>query len=62
MVVHLGKRKFPAIACSNKKEGRTEAADTALRVLIAEGQYQMDKMNQVSLGECMILKIKSAKE
>lgn len=35
----VGNRQFPAVTCNNKKDGRKEAADVALRTLIAEGQY-----------------------
>ena len=41
MAVQLGSRWFPYIECSNKKEGKKEAADVALRVLMAEGSYQL---------------------
>ena len=41
MAVQLGDRWFPYIESSNKKEGRKEAADVALRVLMAEGSYQL---------------------
>nr|KAG5689214.1 hypothetical protein BaRGS_014870 [Batillaria attramentaria] len=35
----VGTRMFPGVTCHNKKDGRKEAADMALRTLIAEGQY-----------------------
>lgn len=41
MAVQLGRRWFPYVESSNKKEGKKEAADVALRVLMAEGSYQM---------------------
>lgn len=33
-------RVFPEVENSNKKEARTDAADQALRILMAEGQLQ----------------------
>ncbi|XP_005107468.1 uncharacterized protein LOC101855902 [Aplysia californica] len=37
----VGSRQFPGITHSNKKDGRKDAAEQAIRMLIAEGQYQM---------------------
>ena len=37
----LGQRWFPAIESKNKKDGRRDAADKALRILMAEGQYHI---------------------
>ncbi len=35
--------------CNNKKDGRTEAADVALRILMAEGEFSMASgMNPIS--------------
>jgi len=42
MAVVMDGRWFPYVECSNKKEGKKEAADVALRVLMAEGNYQLD--------------------
>ena len=39
MAARVGDRQFPGVTCHNKKDGRKEAADVALRTLIAEGQY-----------------------
>ena len=39
MAAKVGNRQFAGVTCSNKKDGRKEAADVALRTLIAEGQY-----------------------
>ncbi|XP_070200376.1 double-stranded RNA-specific adenosine deaminase-like [Littorina saxatilis] len=39
MAAKVGSRQFPGVTCHNKKDGRKEAADVALRTLIAEGQY-----------------------
>ena len=36
----LGDRLFPSVESSNKKDGRTEAADVAMRILMAEGAYK----------------------
>ena len=35
----MGNRRFPSVVCKSKKEGKREAADAALRELIAEGEY-----------------------
>lgn len=40
MAVCIGKCWFPPVECSNKKDGKTKAADLALRMLLAEGIYQ----------------------
>ncbi|KAL3841433.1 hypothetical protein ACJMK2_019583 [Sinanodonta woodiana] len=48
MAAFVGDRQFPSITCSNKKDGRMEAADLALRKLIAEGQYQTDQNTAVT--------------
>jgi len=42
MAVLMGGRWFPYVESSSKKEGKKEAADVALRVLMAEGSYQMN--------------------
>lgn len=42
MAVLMGTRWFPYVESSSKKEGKKEAADVALRVLMAEGSYQMN--------------------
>ena len=45
----LGGRRFQSVVCTNKKDGRREAADVALRTLMAEGQYKVAQgLNQVS--------------
>ncbi|KAL8618940.1 hypothetical protein ACOMHN_020359 [Nucella lapillus] len=38
MAARVGSRQFPRIRCHNKKDGKKEAADLALRTLMAEGQ------------------------
>ncbi|KAK3608497.1 hypothetical protein CHS0354_010347 [Potamilus streckersoni] len=48
MAAFVGDRQFPSITCSNKKDGRMEAADIALRKLIAEGQYQTEQSTAVT--------------
>ena len=45
----VGKRQFPSVKCSNKKDGKTEACDLALRQLIAEGQFQPTSVVLISL-------------
>ena len=46
----LGGRRFQSVVCTNKKDGRREAADVALRTLMAEGQYKVAQgLNQVRL-------------
>ncbi|XP_022099466.1 double-stranded RNA-specific editase 1-like isoform X2 [Acanthaster planci] len=44
----VGNRSFTQITSRSKKDGRREAADVALRTLIAEGNYQV-KMSTASL-------------
>ena len=46
--VILGKRQFPSMECNSKKDGKKEAADLTLRILIAEGQYQLENTVSVS--------------
>jgi len=43
MAVLMDDRWFPYVESSNKKEGKKEAADVALRVLMAEGSYQLNE-------------------
>lgn len=40
MAVCIGNIWFPAAECTNKKDGKSKAADLALRTLLAEGSYQ----------------------
>lgn len=47
MAAFVGNRQFPGIKCHNKKDGRKEAADLALRTLIAEGQYSAASQSPV---------------
>lgn len=42
MAVLMDRRWFPYVESSSKKEGKKEAADVALRVLMAEGSYQLN--------------------
>ncbi|PIK47015.1 putative double-stranded RNA-specific adenosine deaminase [Apostichopus japonicus] len=37
----IGRRKFPPVVTQNKKDGRREAAEAAIRILAAEGAFQM---------------------
>jgi len=39
IAVFMGKRQFPGVVSKSKKEGKREAADAALRILIAEGEF-----------------------
>ncbi|KAK6191906.1 hypothetical protein SNE40_003482 [Patella caerulea] len=39
----IGSRMFPKVKSHNKKEGRTEAADVALRTLLSEGEYKVNQ-------------------
>ena len=39
IAVFMGNRRFPSVVCKSKKEGKREAADAALRELIAEGEF-----------------------
>ena len=41
IVAVVGGRRFPPVQSNNKKDGRTEAADLALRLLMAEGEFSM---------------------
>ena len=43
----VGSRQFPGISHNNKKDGRKDAAEQAIRMLIAEGQYHLP--SQVSV-------------
>ncbi|BFZ05346.1 hypothetical protein BsWGS_08384 [Bradybaena similaris] len=48
----LGARVFPGITSSNKKDGKKDAAEQAIRILIAEGQYNMPvNSNVISIPE-----------
>ncbi len=37
LAAFVGTRRFPGVECSNKKDGKKEAADVAMRILLAEG-------------------------
>ena len=52
----VGKRQFPSVKCSNKKDGKTEACDLALRQLIAEGQFQPTSVVWITLDWLQSLK------
>ena len=40
MAVVMGDRTFPSVQCAKKRDGKKEAAEIALRQLMAEGAYQ----------------------
>ena len=44
----VGSRQFPPVEVRNKKDGKKEAADQALRVLMAEGQFQPQPSQKAS--------------
>ncbi|XP_021345781.1 double-stranded RNA-specific editase 1-like isoform X3 [Mizuhopecten yessoensis] len=44
MGVFIGNEQLSTVTCTNKKDGRKEAADMALRALISEGKYNTDKI------------------
>nr|QAB05535.1 double-stranded RNA-specific adenosine deaminase 1 [Haliotis diversicolor] len=43
LAAFVGSRQFPGVECSNKKDGKKEAADVAMRILLAEGQQTQVK-------------------
>ena len=49
MAAFVGRRQFPSVHCSNKKDGKKEACDIALRQLIAEGQFHQAAQVMVKL-------------
>ncbi|XP_069134047.1 double-stranded RNA-specific adenosine deaminase-like isoform X2 [Argopecten irradians] len=44
MGVFMGNEQLSTVTCTNKKDGRKEAADMALRALIVEGKYNTEKI------------------
>ncbi|XP_064634300.1 uncharacterized protein LOC135492078 [Lineus longissimus] len=48
MAAFVGKERFPAVCGTNKKDCRKEAADVALRALMADGKYQSNKEKTVN--------------
>ncbi|NXK68119.1 DSRAD deaminase, partial [Sylvietta virens] len=50
----VGGRWFPAVTAHNKKQGRQEAADAALRVLIGESE-KTERMEEMSVTEVNLL-------
>ncbi|NXU61412.1 DSRAD deaminase, partial [Horornis vulcanius] len=52
----VGGRWFPAVTSHNKKQGRQEAADAALRVLIGESE-KTERMEGMSITEVNLLKL-----
>ncbi|XP_048241779.1 uncharacterized protein LOC124116840 [Haliotis rufescens] len=43
LAAFVGSRQFPGVECSNKKDGKKEAADVAMRILLAEGHQTQAK-------------------
>ncbi|CAH1785489.1 unnamed protein product [Owenia fusiformis] len=43
-----GNRRFPSVVSRNKKDGKREAADVALRTLMAEGSFQVSDVQKPS--------------
>lgn len=39
--VTIGKRSFPPVTVTNKKDGRKDAAEAALKILLQEGSFQV---------------------
>ena len=58
MAARIGTRRFQSVTTHNKKDGKKEAADVALRTLIAEGQYTT-ALETPSVSKLRILKSKS---
>ena len=54
MQVTIGGRVFPPVTVANKKEGRVEAAAMALKILMAEGSYQIQQDNTVNILEQVV--------
>ncbi|NXD28491.1 DSRAD deaminase, partial [Spelaeornis formosus] len=50
----VGGRWFPAVTAHNKKQGKQEAADAALRVLIGESE-KTERMEEMSITEVKLL-------
>ena len=49
MGVFIGGKQIAEVTCSNKKDGRKEVADKALRSLIASGDYKASSTASVSI-------------
>ena len=58
MAAIMGGRAFPEVECSNKKDGKTEAADVALRILMGEGQLQPQAKSQAEVSPSISDKLK----
>jgi hypothetical protein len=48
MGAFVGGKQIAEVSCSNKKDGRKEVADKALRALIASGDYKASSSAAVS--------------
>ena len=42
-MVTIGKRSFPPVVVHNKKDGKKDAAEAALKILMQEGSFQTQK-------------------
>ena len=60
MGAFIGDKQLCEVVCSNKKDGRKEAADKALRALIASGQYNVETTVSLILSICTLKGISSA--
>lgn len=55
MGVFIGGKQIADVSCSNKKDGRKEVADKALRALIASGDYKASSNASVSIVHLSIV-------
>ena len=60
MGAFIGDKQLCEVVCSNKKDGRKEAADKALRALIASGQYNVETTVSLILSICTLKVISAA--
>lgn len=42
MAAYVGDKMLATVECMNKKDGRKEVADKAMRILIASGEYNVN--------------------
>ena len=42
MAAYVGDKMMATVECTNKKDGRKEVADKAMRILIAAGEYNVN--------------------
>ncbi|XP_061175331.1 double-stranded RNA-specific adenosine deaminase-like [Saccostrea echinata] len=57
MGVFIGGKQIAEVTCSNKKDGRKEAADKALRALIASGDYKATNIAAASKPQVSVDKM-----